>query len=139
MVVTDGDRVNTQVAGQLVQDDLSLDPELGGRALYAQRQDMMAAAGKSIPRGPQSPGTAPAPDLSDVPAQAQGVDDLERIPGPRHAPPLYGGKEHCPSIRAGAVVSAALAGRRKPVGGSAGHGFPDQLGDIDDEIRSGPG
>jgi hypothetical protein len=31
----------------------------------------------------------------------------------------------------------ALAGTRQPVGASADDGFPDQLGDIDDEIRSG--
>ena len=85
MAVLTGCRVNTQVAGQLKQDGLSLGPELGGRALDTQGQDMIAAAGKLVPRGPRSPGPAAAPDLSDIPAQAQGVDYLECITGPRHA------------------------------------------------------
>ena len=88
LLVIDGERVNGEIARQLIQDGLALDPQLGGRALDAQRQDMVAAAGKLIPRGLRSRGAVPAPDLSHIPAQAQGVDYLERVLRPRHVPPL---------------------------------------------------
>ena len=41
-----------------------------------------------------SRGPVPAPDLSDIPAQAQGVDYLERILRRRHTPP-FTAVSHC--------------------------------------------
>jgi hypothetical protein len=51
-----------------MQDGLGFSPQLGGCALDAQRQDVVVAVGKLIPRrlGPRGP--VPAADLSYIPA-----------------------------------------------------------------------
>jgi len=90
LLVIDRDRIDMKIAGQLVKDGQGLSPLLSGRALDAQRQEVIAAARKLVPGGLRPCGPVPAPDLSDIPAQAQSTDYFERIIGRRHIPSLYG-------------------------------------------------
>jgi hypothetical protein len=63
----------------------------------------------------------------DAPAEASG-HGAERVRSARAAWP--------PADR-GMARQPGLGSKRQPAGASFGDGFPDQLGDIDDEIRSG--
>jgi hypothetical protein len=107
MVVTDGDRVNTQIAGQLLQDDLSLDPELDGRALYAQRQDMMAAAGKSIPRGRSPPGRFRPRTSATYQPRRKALMTSSASPGPDMPLPFTAVRSIAPTAEA-AVIAVGI-------------------------------
>jgi hypothetical protein len=76
LLAVDRCRVDTEIAGQLVQHDLGLDPQLLRSPLHVQRQHVTLPVRQALGGGNRAAGPVPAAYLGHVPAQAQRAEYL---------------------------------------------------------------